>query len=426
MVKLLSNRAWYDLRSTAHTHGLPFHTKHPKAQVYDRLYHHLVDEGRLKRRFKQLSDEERAALAALQAGGGSLPLHHFQKSYGAIRVYRPWREDGTPKQPWKRPQTVAEKLWYPGFIEIIKGRPDLVVLPDEVAALLPPLPHPRPALQASQTQRQGEGANPCENLGLDIALLLGALLYQAVRPLHGRWLPPSGLRVVNQRLHLQEKLEEVRSELQTGWLRFLHYLAEAAGLVAVQAGWLKPTAAAWKWLRLPASERWNGLMDAVKADLARHECLWDRYRLPSTDEQLWVVLIEQLNQLTPGCTYSLQAFFQGIRPYLVDDLESSVMALLHEPLTWLGIVRMEADALAMMPRSFREPQNARLMLQKDSLDVILPDVPHLHPLVGCCAWAKMEAQRLVIDADAIARALEKARDARQIAAWLAELSGAPP
>lgn len=430
MVKLLSNRAWYDLRSTAHTHGLPFHTKHPKAQVYDRLYHHLVDEGRLKRRFKQLSDEERAALAVLQVGGGSLPLHHFQKSYGAIRVYRPWREDGTPKQPWKRPQTVAEKLWYPGFIEIIKGRPDLVALPDEVAALLPPLPHPRPALQASQTVRQGEGANPCENLCLDMAMLVGILLYQAVRPLHGRWLPPSVLRVVNQRLtppfdSLPLQGEVPRSELQTGRLRFLHYLAEAAGLVAVQAGSLRPTAAAWKWLRLPASERWNGLMDAVKADLARSGRLWDRYRLPSTDKQLWVVLIEQLNQLTPGCVYSSEAFFQGIRPYVVDDLESSVMALLHEPLTWLGIVRMEADAIAIMPRSFREPQNARLMLQKESIDVILPDVPHLHSLVGCCAWAKMEAQRLVIDADAIAGALEKGSDVRQITAWLAELSGAP-
>lgn len=435
MVKLLSNRAWYDLRSTAHAHGLPFHTKHTKAQVYDRLYHHLVDEGRLKRRFKQLSDEERAALAVLQAGGGSLRLHHFQKSYGEIRVYRPWREDGTPKQPWKSPQTVAEKLWYLGFIEIIKGRPDQAVLPDEVAVLLPPLPHPRPALQASQTVHQGEGVNPCENLCLDIALLLGILLYQAVRPLHGRWLPPSVLRAVNQRLTppfdsipLQGEGvggEVPRSELQTGRLRFLHYLAEAGGLVAVQGGCLRPTVAAWKWLRLPASVRWQGLLNAVKGDFARCDRLWDRYRLPSTDKQLWVVLIEQLDRLTPGCTYSLQAFFQRIRPYLVDDLESSVMALLHEPLTWLGIVRIEADAMAMMPCSFREPQNARLMLQKDSLDVILPDVPHLHSLVSCCAWAKMEAQRLVIDADAIAGALEKGSEVRQIAAWLAELSGAP-
>lgn len=423
MVSLLENRTWRTLRLTAHAHGLPFHTRHTRSQVYDRLYRQLVDEGRLKRCFKQLSDEERAVLAALQAGGGSLPLHPFQKSYGEIRAYRPWRGDGT--QPWKRPQSSAEKLWHLGFIEIIKGRPDQAVLPEEVAALLPPLPHPRPTLQAPQALRQGEGANPCENLCLDMAMLVGFLLDQAVRPLHGRWMPPSALRAVHQRLHVQENLDGVRSELQTGRLRFLHYLAEAAGLVAVQGCYLQPTAAAWRWLRLPAGERWQSLLDAVKADLARRDRLWERYRLPSTDRQRWGVLMEQLDQLMPGCVYSREAFFQGIRPYLHDDLESSVMALLREPLTWLGIVQMEADAIAIMPRSFREPQNARLMLQKESIDVILPDVPHLHSLVGCCAWAKMEGHKLVIDVDAIAGALEKGSDARQIAALLAELGGAP-
>lgn len=45
MTTLLTNRAWYDLRSVAHAHGLPFHTKQSKAQVYHRLYRSLMDDG---------------------------------------------------------------------------------------------------------------------------------------------------------------------------------------------------------------------------------------------------------------------------------------------------------------------------------------------------------------------------------------------
>lgn len=81
MVIILAKRAWYDLRSTAHAHGLAFHTKQPKTEAYDRLYHSLVHESGLRRRFKQLTEEESGALAALQARNGTMPLHHFQQVY---------------------------------------------------------------------------------------------------------------------------------------------------------------------------------------------------------------------------------------------------------------------------------------------------------------------------------------------------------
>lgn len=121
-------------------------------------------------------------------------------------------------------------------------------------------------------------------------MLLGVLLFHDVRPLHGRWLPPSALRTVNERLRFGENLDEVRSELRTGRLRFLHYLAEASGLVAVQAGVLKPTVEAWRWLDLPSDERWRRLLHALAADLKARDRLWDRYRLPSVDVQTWQTL----------------------------------------------------------------------------------------------------------------------------------------
>jgi len=428
MVTILANRAWYDLRSTAHAHGLPFHTKQAKTQVYERLYRSLVDDGRLRRRFKQLAEVERGALRALQAAGGSLPLYQFQKAYGKIRIYRPWREDGTPKYPWKKPQSVAEKLWYLGFIELVKGKPDQVALPDEVATLLPPLPHiehvdasPLPA------QRLGEGAGVrAEILCIDLAMLLGTLLYHDVRPMHGRWLPPSALRIVNERLRCRENLDEVRSELQTERLRFLHYLAEAAGLVAVQASILKPAVRAWCWLDLPPDELWRSLLDALATDLKACDRLWDRYRFPPVDVQTWHILIDHLQQLTPGGTYARESLISVMQPYLPTvDLNTLIPPLLEGPLTWLGLVNVQDEALTMLPKSFPEPQNAALVQHDDTIWVTLPTLPRLRPLVICCEWTEVKDNCLYIDAAVIRRALETGSDALQIGLVLAELTGEP-
>ena len=57
--------------------------------------------------------------------------------------------------------SAAEKLWYLGFIELVKGRPDQVVLPDEVTALLPPLPRIKPIKRADTSLLQ----SPAEVLG---------------------------------------------------------------------------------------------------------------------------------------------------------------------------------------------------------------------------------------------------------------------
>jgi hypothetical protein len=423
MLALLTQRTWRNLRLTAHAHGLPFHTKQAKAQVYERLYRSLVDEGRLRKRFRQLSEDERGALKVLQATeNGRLPLHLFQKAYGKIRIYRPWREDGTPKQPWKKPQSIAEKLWHLGFIEIIKGRPDQAALPDEVRALLPPLPRIEPVAHMDTSLLQSSA----EVLCIDVALLLGALLFHDVRLLHGRWLPPSALRIVNERLRFRENLDGIRSELRTGRLRFIHYLAEAAGLVAVQAGVLKPTVQAWRWLDLPPDERWQRLGHGVAAGLKARDRLWDRYRFPTMDAQTWNVLADGLQPLTPSCTYTRESLISIMQSHLPgSDLSTLIPPLLDEPLTWLGMVRVEGDVFKVLPRSFSEPQNVQLVQHEDAIDMILPDVPRLRPMVMCCAWAEVQDNRLHIDAAAIRRALETGSDALQIGAALADLIGEP-
>jgi hypothetical protein len=107
------------------------------------------------------------------------------------------------------------------------------------------------------------------------------------------------------------------------------------------------------------------------------------------------------------------------------DLSTLIPPLLGELLTWLGMVSVESDVFKVLPRSFFEAQNAKLMQHEDSLDVILPDAPRLRPLVMCCAWAEVQNHRLHVNAPAIRRALENGSDALPIASMLAELIGEP-
>lgn len=84
----LAQRTWRALRATAHAHRLRFNTNLDKSAALERLHRELL-AGRLRRSFRTLTLLDRAALAALQAAGGTLALHEFVAAFGAIRPYKP-------------------------------------------------------------------------------------------------------------------------------------------------------------------------------------------------------------------------------------------------------------------------------------------------------------------------------------------------
>lgn len=250
---MLERRSWRELRATAHAHGLRFNTNLDKETAHERLHRELVD-GQLRRSFRALTLHDRAALSALQAAEGTLYLHEFVGAFGEIRAYKPWREDA-PIHPWRRPVSPAEKLWFLGFITIYKGedgRPRTVRAPADVLDLLPPLPRPRPHFKCLPRP-----ALSPDTLRVDLAALLGSLLIEPVKPRWHRWLPPWALKAINARLRVREEVDSMGSELQTGRLRFLHYLAEVGGLTGDQSGAILPTTAAWAWLDLPPGDQWR-------------------------------------------------------------------------------------------------------------------------------------------------------------------------
>jgi len=429
----LQRRTWRELRLTARAHGLAFNTNTSKAQAHLRLVSELCG-GQLRRSLRALGQPERAALVALQAAGGSLPLYRFTAVFGAIRPFRPWREDA-PRTPWRQPVSPAERLWFLGFIHIYKGEQDhqrRVTIPAEVWALLPPLPRPR-----AKPQRLPRPSTSPDRLLVDVAALIGTLSGQQVRPRWHRWLPPYALKAINARLSISERVAQVRSELQTGRLRFVHYLAEVAGLVDLRNGAILPTSAVWMWLDLPAPERWRWLWEALSRDLEANQPLWVTYRFAPISPQVWEALIGQLGRLVPERTTTIRSLAEALRPYVLDDptLES-VREVLRGPLAWMGIATVQGDCfmltgagaavLAGREAAFAALGDARITTAEHAVTLTLPAIPRARPFAELCAWAAPDRDGWRVDAAAVSRAVAQGYDSGGIVRVLGLLCGQMP
>lgn len=428
----LAARTWCNLRAMAHAHGLRFNTNHTKQQARERLFRELAG-GQFKRSFRTLAQPERKALVALQAAGGAMALYRFTAAFGPIRPYRPWRDDAPP-HPWRRPVSPAERLWFLGFITILKGengRPRTVHAAAEGLALLPPLPRPR-----ARARRLPRSHLSPDVLRVDVAALIGTLLGERARPRWHRWLPPHTLKAINARLRVPETIPGVRSELHTRRLRFLHYLAETAGLVALQGQAILPTAAAWTWLDLPPGEQWRWLWDAWTRDLNARDPLGKVYRFPAISGEVWAALAGQFRQLMPGRTYTIPSLLDALRPFVLDDKTlDAVPAVLRGPLRWAGIVTAAPGQFAVTAEgsralrgedtAFAAPDRARIIASPESIRLDLPDVPPLRALGELFAWATVDPAGVQVDEEAVARAVSQGYDAAQIAGVLARLTGGP-
>ncbi|MCA9966121.1 MAG: helicase-associated domain-containing protein [Anaerolineales bacterium] len=84
--------------------------------------------------------EEAAALQELVAQGGRMPVAAFRRQHGEVREMGPGRLER--EEPWLEPVSVAEALYYRGFLyrgfdEIAEGLLEFYYLPDELLAQLP-------------------------------------------------------------------------------------------------------------------------------------------------------------------------------------------------------------------------------------------------------------------------------------------------
>lgn len=112
----LEAASWRRLLAMMACHGLPCSTRWLKADLVAALHAHLLDAATWRQRIPELGAPARSALDTLVQAGGALPAPTFQETFGAVRPYRPWRDDAPAQVPWEAPGAPAERLWYLGLL----------------------------------------------------------------------------------------------------------------------------------------------------------------------------------------------------------------------------------------------------------------------------------------------------------------------
>ena len=297
------------------------------------------------------------AVAARLAQAGELPAALFWAEYGPIR--RPGPQRAWTPPPWARPQCVSEELYYagllapaaPGHIETAAR----LTLPADLAAFFPPPSfHPSsfiPSLLSGQALPPSQ--TPAARLLHDLGQVASYLVSQPGLTLqHGRWLAPAHLEPLNRRLLQPDPTALLGRHTAAPRLRWLFFLAAAAGLQA--QGRLTPLG--YAWLAEPPSERLTCLWHAWRAAAP---ALRQAYRQPAADlpapwpDLLLTVLAQQTGPFTAGQlattllgqTPTYNAYFTA---HLADHttLAERINALLAAPLTDFGVIaRRPADRM---------------------------------------------------------------------------------
>ena len=432
---MLNRRTHRDLELIARAHDLPFTRREAKAVGLAALSVQLHG-GALEKAYRGLTSSHIAALHALVAAGDCLPLPLFTAHFGQIRPYKPWRwaaraflTERYPRHPWRYPVSAAERLYHLGFIHIHDW--EVVEIVAEVKALLPSLPRPQATPQAMPPRE----LNGRALLLRDVAALLGVLGGRDVAPVHGRWLPLSAMRAVNAVLQVPEPglaSGDVRSEKAAGRLRWLHYLAEAAGLLRVQAGVLQPTRAAWDWLSAPPDVQWAALMQAVAGDLGAKTRLWDAFGLPEVSLRTWQRVYYTLEGLSPAAVYRVPSVFETFGPHLLPESRETLARLLGELMVWSGVLMIERGRLlvhrplgAVSTPDTRAAPLPPILPTEDGYQVRLPSQAS-PALVTLLMFAPADVHTAVVDETAVRHAVRLGLDTAGILALLSELGALPP
>ena len=466
-------------------HGLQRAAGDTKADVVEQLYQLLTNVNTLTSIVTQLDTNAKEALRRLMAADNALPLHTFEEYYGPVRSYKPWRKDGAAgvSRPWLTPISITETLWYLGLIyrDPPKPKPGLVqhyILPAELATLLA-------EIMGGGNQRIGETSHvesvpyPGRNgpllhhLAIWLATVHAGVDGHGVKPVHGRWLPPSVVALLCARLGLDrdDGYRPIRSERHHPYLAFLHYLALAAELVTVTSAAMQLTPTAWLWLNAEQSTRQQQLQDAWQTtipDLAQHF----RFDWEPLSVQARALIMEAVSHLTaqdPQPLTQLVAQWRLLDAYKLlpaprprdwrdeSSLYDPVAALIAGPLFWLGMVGLVQNPRSSGPASLGpefgdERERSALFVQRQSSMVNatavvhcrMPKQPantvlaplnvqpvHLVRLARFCEWQittepTPSPHTFTLSADRIAQLAAQGIAPAQLLAQLTDALGRPP
>jgi hypothetical protein len=192
-----------------------------------------------------------------------------------------------------------------------------------------------------------------DDLLTDVLTFLCFLQSDDVAPLRVRFLRPQSLARLNTQLIVADRVELSQTahlggqhgttELETDRIRFIHFLCEASGLVALTGRFLKPTPRAAQWLRTAGAERAQPLFDAafpVQPDRALDD-VWRAYRLPGrrlvSPTHTLAPLLSLLRQMRREDTQRDEPLKLATLLKLVDLDETTVREVLRY-LDWFGAI----------------------------------------------------------------------------------------
>jgi|GEM_PF-2540615 len=430
--ELLENSSHRHLELMARAHKIDFTRRIPKAVGLEALSDALQG-GIYEKTFATLESEHIEALQALVIGGGWLPLPLFEAHFGEIRPYRPWRKNFTPRHPWRYPASVAERLFQYGFVHIRDK--EMVGIVCEVIDMLPPLQQAE-----AVSARPAYAGHQRSDVLRDISAMLGVLMQSQAKPVHGRWFSLSLMRQINQSLVVGEDLTAIRSELQTGRLRWLHYLAQVAGLISIQNGVFTPTMSAWRWLSSPSSYQWDSLMQAVERDLESKHPLWHQFRFPDIQMNTFQVVRHILDDLAPENHYRVKDILQMLKPYLLDDSVYEIACLLRGIFVWSGILVFKRGTIfvhrqtppsgseGILPVHSNRDSDSDILALRDtsgeiqSLSLHVPDTPSI-ALTTLLSFAKSEGKGAILNQETMREAYRQGLDTATIIDTLQTITG---
>ncbi len=260
----------------------------------------------------------------------------------------------------------------------------------------------------------------------DTLTFLAFLHGQNVRPLGVRWLPPTALRELNAQLCEPDRVappsrsrsgKRGTTERETQQLRFVHFLCEAASLVARTGPYLKPTLRVKPWLAADPFDQLRQLFAAAYPDQPSrsHDERWRTYCLPGWSlSSPTLTLIQPLMQLLraapPGERLKLTTLLKliplpddgdeapaGIVRGVLDGLHAFGVVAWHSPVsltvTDLGRSLLHHASPAQPVQLVPTERSATLEIARQRYSLALPNALTLYALSDVARLVAVKPRR---------------------------------
>jgi hypothetical protein len=314
------------LRAIGGVHGIEGEQARSETLV-EELSQHLTRPETIAQLLSTMDEGTRAALDLLIAAGGQMPSHRLQRDPlgGELRQLGAGAMERA--RPWEAPLSATERLFYLGLIYSGFGvigdfRGQVLFIPPEILALLPPVEESPVRFQLTPLDGIPPGVREGSLVMVEDAfVVLSDLQRHNVHAVKGRYLPADALHRINERLTTPEPKVALNNERDTQRLALLMHLMRALNLVEeTREGLLKPvTLRARKWLQLPRARRLLSLQrtwadDPIWNDLWRIPTLRpERTGWRNDPQHSRAALVRWLHETPPDAWLSLAEFTKSVK-----------------------------------------------------------------------------------------------------------------